>query len=57
MSISTTVVVHSIGEVVGVDVVAMEALALRVHTLASEGFLLLIVALLGLLFLIQSAAA
>jgi hypothetical protein len=52
--VSTTVVALSGAEVVVVDAAAAEALALRVHALAGEGFLLLAAALLGLLFLVQS---
>jgi hypothetical protein len=49
---STIVVAHS-----GAEAVAMaKSLALRVHALAGEDFLLLAIALLGLLFLVQSAA-
>jgi hypothetical protein len=40
-----------------VDIVVTEALALRVHVLADGGVLLLIVALLALLFLVQSTTA
>jgi hypothetical protein len=57
MSVSTIVVACSIGEAIAVDVVATDALALRVHALASEDFLLLATALLGLLFLTRNAAA
>jgi hypothetical protein len=55
--VSTTVVALSGVEVVVVDAAAVEALALRVHALAGEGFLLLAAALLGLLFLVQSTTA
>jgi hypothetical protein len=48
---STIVVAHS-----GAEAVAMaKSLALGVHALADEDFLLLATALLGLLFLVQSA--
>jgi hypothetical protein len=40
-----------------VDTAIAKALVLGVHALAREGFLLLAVALLGLLFLVRSAAA
>jgi hypothetical protein len=43
-------------EAVVVGVAAAKARALGVHTLASEGFILLIAALLGLLFLVHSTA-
>jgi hypothetical protein len=43
--------------VVVVVVVVAKVLALRVHALVGEGFLLLTAALFGLLFLVQSAAA
>jgi hypothetical protein len=55
--ISTTTATRSGAEVVVVDVDVMEALALGVHALAGEGFLLLTAALPGLLFLVQSAIA
>jgi hypothetical protein len=55
--ISTTTATRSGAEVVVVDVDVMEALALGVHALAGEGFLLLTTALPGLLFLVQSAVA
>jgi hypothetical protein len=51
--VSTTTVVFSSVE----DATAAEALALRVHALASEGLLLLVAALLELLFLVQSVVA
>jgi hypothetical protein len=54
---STDALARSGAVVVVVDVVVAKALVLGVHALASEGFLLLVVALLGLLFLIQSTAA
>jgi hypothetical protein len=44
-------------EVVVVVAVVAETLALRVPTFASEGPLLLVVVLLGLLFLVQSVVA
>jgi hypothetical protein len=53
----STVVACSDGEVVAVDIAVAEALALRVHAVAGEGFLLLTAALLGLLFLVQSVVA
>jgi hypothetical protein len=55
--ISITIVVLSGAEVVVVDAAVVEALALRVHALADEGFLLLVAALFRLLFLVQSATA
>jgi hypothetical protein len=56
---STTAMARSGAEAVVVDVAVTvtEALALGVHALADKGFLLLIVALLGLLILVQSADA
>jgi hypothetical protein len=54
---STTAVARSSAESVVVDVGVLEALALGVHALAGEGFLLLAVALFGLLFLVQYATA
>jgi hypothetical protein len=54
---STTVVACSGAEAVVVGVTAAKALALGVHALAGEGFLLLAIALLGLLFLIQTVVA
>jgi hypothetical protein len=54
---STTIVSRSGAEAVVVGVAVAKALALGVHALASEGFLVLTVALLGLLFLVQSDAA
>jgi hypothetical protein len=53
---STAALAHSGAVVVVVDVAIAKALILGVHALASEGFLLLVVALIGLLFLIQSTA-
>jgi hypothetical protein len=54
---STTVVASSgVVEALVVDVDVVEALVLGVHALASEGFLLLVVALIGLLFLVRSAS-
>jgi hypothetical protein len=50
--VTTTIAAHSGAEVVVVDVAVAEALALGVHALAGEGFPLLVVALLGLLFLV-----
>jgi hypothetical protein len=55
--VSTTTAVLSGEEVVVVVAVVAETLALRVPTFASEGPLLLVVALLGLLFLVQSVVA
>jgi hypothetical protein len=55
--VSTTIVALSGTEAVVVDVAVTEVLALRVHALAGDGFLLLITALVGLLFLVQSVAA
>jgi hypothetical protein len=50
---STTIAVNSSAtEAVLVDIAIVKALALGVHALASEGFLLLTVALLELLFLV-----
>jgi hypothetical protein len=54
---STTTVVRSSVEVVVVDVAVAKALALGVHALADKGFILIVVALLGLLFLVHSTAA
>jgi hypothetical protein len=50
-------VAHSSAEVVVVDVGVADVLALGVHALAVEGFLLLVAALLGLLFLVQFGTA
>jgi hypothetical protein len=57
--VASTTVAASSGavEVVVVDVAVAEALVLGVHALAGKGFLLLAVALLGLLFLVPSTAA
>jgi hypothetical protein len=49
--------VEAVVVVVVVVVVVAKVLALRVHALVGEGFLLLTAALFGLLFLVQSAAA
>jgi hypothetical protein len=54
---STTVVACSGAEAVVVGVAAVKAIALGVHALADEGFLLLATTLLGLLFLIQTIVA
>jgi hypothetical protein len=54
---STNMVACSGAEAVVVDITVAKALELGVHALAGEGFLLLIAALLGLLFLVQSTAA
>jgi hypothetical protein len=55
--VSTTIAVLSGAEVAIVVATIAEALALRVLALAGEGPLLLVVAPLGLLFLVQSVAA
>jgi hypothetical protein len=55
--VSTTATVLSSAEAAVVVAAVANALELRVPALAGEGALLLVVALLGLLFLIQSAAA
>jgi hypothetical protein len=55
--VSTTIAVLSGAEVAVVVATIEEALALRVLALAGEGPLLLVVAPLGLLFLVQSVAA
>jgi hypothetical protein len=55
--VTTTVVAHSGAEVVVAGFDVAKVLALEVHALANEGFLLLIAALLRLLFLVQSIAA
>jgi hypothetical protein len=54
---STTAVARSGVKAIVVDVAVAKALALRIHALASEGFLLLTATLLGLLFLVQSDVA
>jgi hypothetical protein len=48
---------YFVEEAVVVHIAATEALALRAHVPVGEGFLLLVVALLELLFLVQSASA
>jgi hypothetical protein len=53
----TTIVACSGVEAIVVGVAIVKALALGVDALAGEGFLLLVAALLGLLFLVQSVAA
>jgi hypothetical protein len=54
---STTAMVSSGAvEAAVVDVAVAKALALKVHALVGEGFLLLAAALLGLPFLVRSAA-
>jgi hypothetical protein len=55
MFVSTTAVVLSGAEAAMVVATIVEAFSLTVHALAGEGFLLLAIALLGLLFLVQSA--
>jgi hypothetical protein len=55
--VTTTVVVLSGTEVIVDDAAVVEVLALRVHALAGEGFLVLAAALLRFLSLVQSAAA
>jgi hypothetical protein len=55
--VSTTVAVLFGSEAIVVAAPVVEVLALTVHALAGEGFLLLAATLLGLLFLVQSAAA
>jgi uncharacterized membrane protein len=57
MFVSTTAVVLSGAEAAVVVATIVEAFSLTVHALAGEGFLLLTIALLGLLFLVQSATA
>jgi hypothetical protein len=52
----STVVACSVGEAVVVDIVVVEALALRAHVLTDKGVILLVADLLKLLFLVQSAA-
>jgi hypothetical protein len=54
---STTIVVRSGVEAVVVDVAVAKALALGVHALADEGFILIAVALHGLLSLVHSTVA
>jgi hypothetical protein len=54
---STTTVAHSGAEAVVVGVAAAKGLALGVHSLAGEGFLLLATTLLGLFFRVQSTTA
>jgi hypothetical protein len=52
-----TDVVHSACEATAGDIVAAEALALRVHALAGGGVVLLTAPLLGLLVPVQSVVA
>jgi hypothetical protein len=57
MLVSTTIVALTGAEAAEVVATAVKALALRVPALAGEGPLLLVAALLGLPFLVQSIAA
>jgi hypothetical protein len=57
MFVSTTIVVLSGAEATIVVAAVAEALALRVHALAGKSHLFLAAALVGLLFLVQSATA